>query len=203
LRCLFGDATCSLTVATYLLCTLTLLAFLAAYYAAKTALRTYQMEQSALLSERPCVDETHVPHIVVTLDPDFGLSGEVPGDEERDLYYVAFDYDFENLGRSPIENAQVCLECTLSGSEASISLKQKYVDVGSIRRDGYVHVRVLIWYGHVTTAVRWLRDGATRLEMGKAVPLYFAPSQARRNSYLAAAPLEFHPETVAPKVAVP
>src|SRR5215469_10760167 len=53
-RCVYGDPICSLTVSTYLLCFLTVLAFLAAYKAARYAQKTLQMERAVILSLNRC-----------------------------------------------------------------------------------------------------------------------------------------------------
>ena len=184
-HCLYADANCSLAFSTYILDFFTGMAFLAAYYAAKTALRTYGMEQSAILAERSCPNKEHQEqaHVVLTLTPEFDLREQEPDSEDREYRYIPFDYDFENLGRSPIVDAYVWLECSYD------AVARMCVPLGSIRRDGHVHVRVYIWYGFVQAKVEWLKLGASRWELEKTLELDFRPSRSRRTGFLAAAPL--------------
>jgi hypothetical protein len=183
-HCFYGDANCSLTFATYLLCFLTGFAFLAAFYAARIAIRSYLMEQSTILTERNCPDSDHPAHVSLTVTDQLAFQEWAPDPDEQTFSYIPFDYDFENLGRSPIIDACVDAQFESDGTRV-----RKTVSLGSIRRDGHVHVRVYIWTAYIRGRLRWLKKGARHWEISKSVPLDFRPSQTWRVDYLAAAPL--------------
>lgn len=198
-HCFYGDANCSLAFATYLLCFLTALAFLAALYAAKTAFRTYNMERSTILAERSCPHIEHQAHVSLVLTRQLTFQDGEPDREERGVYYIPFDYDFENLGRSPITDAFVQVEFQSEGTR-----QRQLVSIGSIRRDGHVHARVYVWSGHVRGILQWLRKDACYREVAKMVSLDFRPSQAQRTGFLAATPLLLSTEPLRePPIRVP
>lgn len=198
--CVYGDAVCSLTVATYILGVVTALAFMAGLYVLGVAVSTFELERSTILSERYCGEVDHSPHVTVTLKEDLSVSLDEPDEGVRDLCYLPFDYDFDNLGRSPIVDAQVSFVCDLPGRKRV----KKAVSLRGIKRDGHVHVRVFVWHSHIQLTIRW-RD-ATKEELGKRVPLELRTSPQAPIEYLAAVPFTAYPDTVAapfPKPAAP
>ncbi len=154
-RCIYGDAACSLTVATYGLCAVTASAFLAACYAGFIALKTLRLEQSRILVERP-VSGGNIPvdaHVVECMFE--GTEPRLGKPQAAEL--ATFEsqlFRFDSIGRAPIVDVQLVLTFSVEGrSSEPPSLA---VDIGSLASGGFAYVRLYVQKtGTRLRGIRW------------------------------------------------
>ena len=147
-RCVYGDAVCSLTVATWILVVATSLAFIAAFKAAKEATnafkigqvaleterKTLRLERTPLLGERPCTLEDHKAWEEKWWI--FGDDLERSLEEPKDIkWQKPKRHDFFNLGRSALLNPTVGVNV-----KASIGERQYSLSLPGIPTNQDVHV---------------------------------------------------------------
>jgi hypothetical protein len=165
-RCLYGDPVCSLTVSTYLLATLTIGAFLAAYKAARYAQQTLEMEREVVLAIDSCNrvalefsdaerEKTHSMHgsfnstaitkhephrseerFLQRIDRDFEA---IRPDDFNAQQYLPLAFDCHSLGRSALINGALLL----NGSLPDAKPNPLRIEVGSIPADEFVHI--VLW----------------------------------------------------------
>lgn len=171
--CLWGNAACSLTIATYLLCGITAGAFIAAAVAAQYAYGTWlqgnetlNIERSMVLGQRLCDNRGHKVDIPLYIGEDYRF---YDGKPKPLVSFDQMDFEFISLGRSPIVNAIVDVYCYFSNAEAD----QHSVIVGSMRSDASVHCTFWIHTDVLRNIenIEWSAIGA-RCEGG---PLQFKP----------------------------
>jgi hypothetical protein len=158
LRCVYADAGCSLTVATWILSGVTILILLAAVKAAKEAVKAYRAAQESLetarrtlnferlpmLAERECSKSDHdAPQI------EWWISGELLDRSKTQPKDIDFDkpprrHDFFNLGRAPLINPMIGVNIS-SGSSGGP--RQYVLELPSIPTGADVHVAFHIQTG--------------------------------------------------------
>jgi hypothetical protein len=156
-RCVYGDASCSLTVSTYLLCAITSAAFLAAYAAALYAKRALEHEQTATLAVQGCRG-CGKPQGIIHRYMDEDVAGFV--EESRPLFdpreYGRADFDLWSVGRSPV------VDCSL-GVLVTNNFGDKYrtkVYVGSLNVGGQAHL--VLWVSRAiidSVRLEWTKEG--------------------------------------------
>jgi hypothetical protein len=192
-RCLYGDPACSLTVATWLLCCVTGLAFLAAYKAARWALRTYQigfealrvqneallLEQSRGLAERLTPTKKNDRRVQVHVKlTDGALELGAPERDDRQTF-EAEDCEFMSLGRTAIIDAQAMLRVIFKDKRIRAPLS---VPIGSIPAAGRTWVRLWI-ESEALREIRsfgWDESGASCTFADAKQELLFRPLPQRR-----------------------
>jgi hypothetical protein len=173
-RCVYGDPICSLTVSTYLLCILTVAAFLAAYRAARYAQKAFAMERSVILSLDECraheddlaaaqVEEDvlkratvqrHEPHkreqrFLRIVAKEF-FENTRPADFSRERY-GRVDFDCTSMGRSPLINGQLpVIWIAADGAHGRLRL-----DIGSIPTGTFVHLTLWLAKDLNRTSFSW------------------------------------------------
>ncbi len=153
-RCVYGDPTCSLTVSTYLLCVLTLGAFLAAYRAARYAQQAIEIEREVVVAIENCstlrasltpggddgTTSHHNPHrteerYMKTVNN--GFLRDRPDNYSRDQYGMV-EFDCMSVGRSPVVNGSIQVKCKApNGNE-----NDRTISIGSIPTDEFIHLRL-------------------------------------------------------------
>lgn len=182
-RCLYGDAGCSLTFATYLLCLLTGLAFLAAFRAARWALKTYrvaadalQLEQSRILIETHCrSDHERVHYAHVTLQGGRLQLGR-PDDDSEPLF-LPMDFQFSSLGRTGIVDPKLTLRVKFGEGQPDVTLPN--VLVGSVRPDGTTYARLWLDLNDLDVLISWDASTAKQFTDGQDSDLIFRPLAPR------------------------
>jgi len=159
--CAFGNAECSLTLATYLLVCITTVALGAAAAAAVWAKKTYDMEQTRILSQRECTASDHNDALIEYHIAEWKILRGAPPNVDK-WSYVTLESELESLGRSPVLAAGMFLRCSVSReieiSESSESgdfsraLERPMSDV-HLRSDGSVHLRVFVKYPLVNAGI--------------------------------------------------
>ncbi len=163
--CLWGVATCSITLATYLLVLVSAATLIAAIWAGRWAFMTWKVgeaalaiERSTILGQRRCQNTAHRatnPDFALHIDQDCVIRDGAP---EPTIGYDRTDYELISLGRSPIVNAVVDVYCAFKNAEPD----QHRVSVGSMRSDASVHCTLWIHDAVLSDIeeIRWLRDSA-------------------------------------------
>jgi len=162
-KCVYADPTCSLTVSTYLLCCLTLGAFLAAYRASRLAFQALHIERSVIIAVENC----YVPGVQTTStsnvanpeqhgalrleerymhDVEVGFESTRPADFTSD--YAQVNFDCVSVGRSPVVMCSIGVKCTIGGDS-----KERVVDVGSIPTNAFIHLR--LWFDSSTSDIEF------------------------------------------------
>ncbi len=173
-RCVLGDAPCSLAVSTYLLCLVTLFAFIAAYTAAVYAARALRNEQRAALAIQRCRRKHRNKRgaVELYLDESIGrLFTEDPpaGFERRTWFSTCFLAS--GVGRSPVVNAQLDFAAAFSGDRQMID---GTAYLGTLEAIGRAHI--VIWAPRRNLKIVW-SPRATHNE-GKALRLYIQAREA-------------------------
>lgn len=183
-RCLYGDPTCSLTFATYILCLLTGLAFLAAFRAARWALKTYlvaadalMLEQSRILVENYCrTEQDRMQYADVILQN--GILQRGRPDEDSEQLFLAMDFQFSSLGRTGIVDPTLTLRVKYDDCRKDVVLPD--ITVGSVRPDGTTHVRLWLDQNDLAVLVAWDESGAKQFSDGRDIDLVFRALPARK-----------------------
>lgn len=208
-RCVYGDPVCSLTVATWLLCIVTALAFLAAYAAARWAVRTYnvafqtlQMEQSRALAERrtkppdgerrPSTADGNRPREQAHDDtpPERSVpqahatlaNGKLTSDApdyEAQSDFLHEDFEFASLGRSALIDVRLVLRVCFADEDTEDETLP--VNIGNLRDDDTTWAR--LWLeGSSLQSVRsigWDEAGAISTVDDEDRKLLFRPLPQR------------------------
>jgi hypothetical protein len=149
LDCLLADHECSTAVATWTLNVISSAAFIAALIAGIYAKRAYGLETKLSLGQGPCdVRDHEKPRAIRYVErPD--VISDYTNSPQSDFTKV--DYDFLNLGRSPLEDVQVALQLywlddwyvrVRSGRDSPATINT--IDIGPIPTDCSAHVS--IWF---------------------------------------------------------
>jgi hypothetical protein len=157
-RCIYGDPSCSLTLATWLLAVVTVLILLAAFKAANeavkayidgqkslaTAQRTLNFERLALLAERTCSREGHndSPEIEWWIADDL-LNRYLTPPPGKEFQKPPRRHDFFNLGRAALINPIIGIQI----SSADGTPRQYNLELPCIPTDSDVHVTFHIEVG--------------------------------------------------------
>jgi hypothetical protein len=165
-KCVYGDPVCSLTVSTYLLCTLTLGAFLAAYRAARYAHQAIQIERQVVIAIEECSSIANVApgpqgeqnrHNAHRTEERYmksitgGFRRIRPDNYSREQYGMV-EFDCMSVGRSPVVNGELCVTCKAKdGTE-----DRKVITIGSIPTDEFVHLRIWIDRDLSDVEFRWI-----------------------------------------------
>jgi hypothetical protein len=202
-RCIYGDPACSLTVATWLLVIATAAAFLAAFKAAKEAIRTYdvtssslalarrmaQLEQAQLFAERSCHRVRHeAPTIrrwiiplrdteeikVLEQSPEMAS----PSSEQFPSFNDPDLHDIFNLGRSPIVDPSVDVEFSFT-KRPTLTARIK---LPSIPVAGDVHVMFYVAKSLGQVDVRWYLAERTESQRELTIVEFYPQQRAKRES---------------------
>jgi hypothetical protein len=159
LRCIYGDAVCSLTVGTYLLVVVTGTAFLAAYRAARFAARALAHEQRSAIVIQGCREGHQVTTEMFVRFEDRALAYIQPWRSDEDkATYKAHDFDVISVGRSPVVDAVIPVVVKVSDGQGDAS---NDAHVGSMRADGQRHVRIWVPERFGDVMIHWAEDEAT------------------------------------------
>lgn len=142
LRCIYGNPLCSQAVATYILCALTLAAFLAAYKAALHAQETFEHERAATLAVERCMcgDDVEGRRVEMYLrEPYVGFVKNRPPSFDSSRY-AKLDVELHSVGRSPVINGRISIAVHGQRAHAESSL----IDIGTILKDATIHLRLWI-----------------------------------------------------------
>ena len=206
-RCLWGDAGCSLTVATFLLTLVTACAFVAAFQAAWFAYKTFdtgqktldvaaetlRLERTAILGARRCTVEDHPAEIDVVLSHEYKTEKRAPFADEQ-LFFYEMSYEFASLGRIPIVEAAVVVSFSFNRRIGKTRVRNSVtqsLELGNFKFDGEAHVRIWIAPELLDIVeVTWVRESATHLVEKKNVTLDFHPLGLERPEFRALARYE-------------
>jgi hypothetical protein len=142
LLCIYGNPACSQVVATYILCALTLAAFLAAYKAATHAQETFEHERAAMLAVQRCIcgDDVEGRRVEVYLrDPYVGFNESKPPGFDPSLY-AKLEVELHSVGRSPVINGRIAI--AVHGQRAHAESSE--IEIGTILKDATIHLRLWI-----------------------------------------------------------
>ncbi|GAC1408033.1 MAG: hypothetical protein NVSMB64_15690 [Candidatus Velthaea sp.] len=141
IRCIFGDAVCSLTISTYLLGALTALVFAATLIGALYAKEAFEHERRAGLSLEKCNRGADCPYetrSVYLAELSEGFLPVAPLDFEPDLWgRVAFDC--VSVGKAPLIGCE--LEIAMSAEKDPIT---HAVAIGSLKAGSELHLH--LWF---------------------------------------------------------
>ncbi len=159
-RCLYGDATCSLAVSTYLLCLLTSAAFIAAFAAAHYAKEALEHERAVILSVERCRRDKHkgeytkaeVCYIAAVYD---GFKNGLPQDFSEHKYRRA-DFEVYSVGRSPAVLASIQANVTKRDGESF----DYGVEVGYLKVRGRKHLTIWVANDLETIKMMWTGRGS-------------------------------------------
>ncbi|MDB5070422.1 MAG: hypothetical protein JWM87_1533 [Candidatus Eremiobacteraeota bacterium] len=186
-RCIYGDPVCSLAVATYALCGITTGAFIAAFNAARWALRTHniaaenlKLERSCILIERPITEEKEVPpetHYVHAMIVNGAIDLREPEAREQAPRgpFESQIFRFDSIGRAAIVDAEILLVVKLKSVADPI---EEPVPIGSLAHDSTVYVRV--WAETRTgdvVAIGWKERPGSEAKDGLSPGLLFRPQK--------------------------
>ena len=172
-KCLYGDPACSLTLSTYLLCFLTLAAFLAAYRAARYAQQAIEIEREVTMALEQCkpfvvsdqprrrraITSEHSAYRTEELfmsSIDDGFQRSRPADFSRQGY-IYIEFDCMSVGRSPIVNGEV----KVNSRSPSGSKKDVGISVGSIPTDKFIHLKLWVNSSLEGFRFRWLQGNVS------------------------------------------
>jgi len=146
-RCIFGDAACSLTVSTYLLDGLTGLVFAATVLGALYAKAAFEHERHAGLSVHQCATKACG---MTDKDIYFDDDSEEFTEIEPNLYDETWgnaNIDCINVGKSPLIGCEVQVALG-EATEDRHGFRPRVVKIASMRAGGEVHVRLWLSRKH-------------------------------------------------------
>jgi hypothetical protein len=180
-KCVYGDAFCSLTIATYLLSVIGLATLIAAGYAATFAKRAFDLEREVILSLHACAAECYDGTIqarAIRHDPylreEWHLKSLAPknpkfevGAPDNQNDYVPVDFDCFSIGRSPVVDGILRIRCkSPDGTQAWLPLA-----IGSVPADRYIHMT--LWLSDEVSKFRfyWIDRAIHRSGRGVGAPV--------------------------------
>lgn len=180
-RCMYGDPVCSLAISTYLLCVITVCAFLAAYRAIRFASQTLAMESEVILSINRCfvpMERAQKPraadrraiapeHRVYREEHRYirtiaqGFEMEKPNGFTKTAY-KPIEFDCSCVGRSALINGTLEIESTSPNGD----VHPLRIDIGSIPANENVLLR--LWISTALARVQFAWKGQAINRTGNA-----------------------------------
>ena len=160
-RCVYGDAVCSLTVGTYLLALVGCGAFLAAYRAARFAASALALERRPAIVVRRCQDAAHIPNADVQLfvrASDRSLTYVRTTEYEKEpSQFKGHYFEVMSVGRSPVVDATIPLTVRIDDGRGNPTI---VAQVGSMRADSHRHVQICVPARFGDVGIQWTGPGA-------------------------------------------
>jgi hypothetical protein len=171
-KCVYADAGCSVAFATYLLCALTLGAFLAAYKAAVYAQQAFEHERTSVLAAQECLCEHARGDFKATVfltDLRRGFVSEAPPSS----HYRVANIDCISVGRSPVVNCSLQVSVTGDGGRFSYP-----IEIGSVGVNSKLHLKINVLEALGNVRLEWV-PLETQHKMDP--PMLFYPRTTRIN----------------------
>lgn len=197
-RCLWGDPVCSLSVGTYFLVLITGLAFVAAYFAAVYAFKTFEVTQRTLGVAQDALKlevttvlavtrkETNIAgEIDIVVRPNYSIENTRPSDDDC-MTYLEIKYEFTSLGRTPIVQPEIPLNLSFIRRDDKSNFAPPLnvtVHIPSLKTDGSSLVTIWVPPDLLNYIVLKWEERATQMNAKKRVPLDFHSAKEERPQY--------------------